>query len=125
MSYTNGFRYGKVPGINNKYAIPYKEILNPSYAASVALSPTQEETKVIFKQLTGAISITADTVKPFVGDRLILAFQADGTNRVVTLSTGFTTNSTITVVASKEATAEFMFSDKSQTWVEVSRFIQS
>jgi hypothetical protein len=64
-------------------------------------------------------------VKPFVGDRLILAFQADGTNRVVTLSTGFTTNSTITVVASKEATAEFMFSDKSQTWVEVSRFIQS
>lgn len=105
--------------------MPYKEILNVAYAASVALAPTMEETKIVFDQLTGAMTITSDVLKPFVTDRLTLSFQTDGSQRIVTLSTGFTTNSTITIGASKEATVSFIFSDKTQTWVEVSRFIQT
>lgn len=128
MSYTKGYRYGVVPGQDNKYAVPHKEIQNPDYAATLniaPLSPDSEEIFVDVKQLTGAMTLTADVDVPFAGDKMRVALHADGTNRVVTLGTGFVTNSTVTVVANKEAMLQFVFSATSQKWVEVSRFVQS
>lgn len=125
MSYTKGYRYSQVPGSDNTYAIPHKQILNPSYSANIALSPDAEETLVDFEQLTGATTITSDVDLPFAMDKMKMVFAADGTNRVVTFGTGFTSAGTITCLASKNATAEFIFSSHSQTWVEVSRYVQS
>lgn len=125
MAYKNGLRYTSIPGSNNQYAIPNRKLETRAYAATVALAPLHNEVKILFAQLTGAMTITSDVTAPFSGDIMIMAFQSDGTGRVVTFSTGFTVNSTLTLIASKEANITFMFSDKSQTWVEVSRFIQT
>jgi hypothetical protein len=124
MPYTKGFRYTVIPGSNNQYAVPTKEIQNPNYAATIALLPTQEQTIVVVKQLTGALTMTSDVNTPYAGDTLAVMVQSDGSSRVVTFSTGFTPNGTLTVPSGKEAVAEFIFSDKSQTWLESGRQIQ-
>ncbi len=129
MSYTKGHRYSIVPGEDNKYSIPRKEILAPAYAATlniVAQSADSEEIQFRPAQLTGALTLTADVNTPFAGDKLVCAFACDGTGRTVTFSTGFIVNtSTLALNASKVGNIVFNFSGQAQAWVEVSRFIQS
>jgi hypothetical protein len=100
---------------------------NPAYGATLAITtkPYDSNTLVQVGQLTGAISITiavgSATLPPLVGDRVQFLFSADATNRVVTFSTGFATSGTLTVTASKTATAVFIFNGTA--WQEESRVI--
>jgi hypothetical protein len=125
MPYTNGVRFTELPGIDNRYVVPSRRFIQLAYASTISLVPQHEEVKVFFNRLTGNMTITSNVNTPYVGDKLILFFQSDASPRTVTFSTGFITNATVVVAASKEANIEFTFSDKSQSWVETSRFIQS
>lgn len=128
MSYTKGYRYRVVPGSDNKYAVVHKELQSPAYSSAIkitALSPDSEEIIVDFDLLTGALSLTADVVQPYTSDKMRCCFQADGSARTVTLSTGFITNGTIAINANKTANVEFKFQGKAGAWVETSRFIQT
>lgn len=111
------------PGANqdNTLRTVTQDYLNPVYAASIALKPVQAYTLVNFQQLTGALGLTADTTQPYVGDELEMLFSADTTNRVITFGTGFTSAGTLTVTASKYASAKFIFNGT--IWVERSRAI--
>lgn len=94
----------------------------PAYAASIALKLDAAKTYVKVGQLTGALSLTAETNRPKIGDELTVMFAADGTNRTVTLSTGLTGSAaTIVVTASKQATYTAVFDGTS--WVETGRAI--
>ncbi len=128
MSYTKGYRFSILPGSDDTQSLVHKEIQNPAYATTIAIksvSPDTMETIVDFAKLTGALTVTADITQPYTGDKLKLIFFCDGTNRTVTLSTGFVTNSTVAVLANKSATVEFVFSGQANAWVETGRFIQS
>lgn len=92
----------------------------PSYAATVALLPTAQFTNVIVGALTGALTITADTTAPLVGDEMCIVFSASGANRTVTFSTGFAVSaSTLVVVSAKYGTISLIFNGTA--WVEVTR----
>lgn len=94
----------------------------PVYAASIALKLDAAKTVVKFGTLTGALSVTAETTRPQIGDVLICLFTADGTQRTVTLSTGLTGSAaTIVIPISKQASASFCFDGVS--WVETGRAI--
>lgn len=93
-----------------------------AYAASVALKLQSANTVCKFAQLTGAMTITAETTRPQIGDELTLLFNADGTARTVTFSTGLSPSAATLVVAiSKQASITFMFDGVS--WVETGRAI--
>jgi hypothetical protein len=94
-----------------------------AYAASIAVTTDARVHNTLVKvaQLTGALTVTIGVANPLIGDRVTLLFGADGTNRIVTFSTGFASAGTLTVTASKFASAVFMFDGTS--WVEVSRAI--
>lgn len=119
VSAQQGYRYTIVPGTNNKYAVPYKEIKPITYAATKALAPTQEETTYNFAQLTGAMTITVAVSPCYTGDKMTCIFVADATNRVVTFSTNFSSRGTLTVLASTSAVIQFVFNGTS--WYETSR----
>jgi hypothetical protein len=98
-------------GLNNRIKAPFgvPEQLSFAYAATLAIAPWNMESVFIIAQLTGNITInsTNDAETP-VGANLSLKMSADGTNRTVTLGTGFLGNS-ITVTASKSVIAEFKY----------------
>jgi len=79
------------------------------YAATIALIPVEQYNLIQVAQLTGALTLTANVSNLFIGDIVRVLFSADGTNRVVTLGTGFSSAGTITVTASKFAYADFIF----------------
>jgi hypothetical protein len=69
-----------------------------------------KENHVMFPTLTGAIAIAIDdTDNSFAGDRVFMYLTADGTNRVVTLSTNITAISTVTVPANKTVVLTLSF----------------
>lgn len=112
------------PGANqdNTLRTVTQDYLNPAYAASIALKPVQAYTLVNFQTLTGALTLTADTTQPFVGDEMELLFTPDGSSRTVTYSTGFAvTAATQVVTTAKFATAKFVFNGT--VWVERSRSV--
>jgi hypothetical protein len=92
-----------------------------AYGSTIALKPTDYSTLAKVAQLTGAATVTAATTQSNIGDELKLLLSSDGTNRVVTFGTGFSSSGTLTVTASKKATATFIFDGS--TWVEVSRIV--
>lgn len=93
----------------------------PAYAASIALKLSAAKTYVKVAQLTGALTLTAETTRPQIGDELTILFNADGTARTVTFSTGFSPSATLVVAISKQASATFCFDGVS--WVETGRAI--
>lgn len=108
----------RFPGGNNKdntSRILTNEYQNPLYAATIALILVASKTLVQVKQLTGALTMSAnvdtgnDDIPPFVGDEVTMLFASDGTNRVVTFGTGFLPTGTLTVTAGKTASAKFIF----------------
>ena len=123
MSYTKGYRYKKVPGTDNAYAIPHKEIQNPAYAATISLSVDAEETIIDHAQLTGDLTETINTTLPFTGDKVRMLYSNDATIRTVTFSTGFIAGSTLQLPASSQGSIDFVFMGSVQKWVETSRMI--
>lgn len=122
MSYTKGYRYIKVPGTNNKYAVPKKEIQNPAYAATIALSIDAEQTVVDHAQLTGDLTETVGVALPYTGDTLRLLYATDGTSRTVTFSTGFIVSvATLVIADTSQAIVDFVFCGSVQLWVETNR----
>jgi len=98
-----------------------------AYAASVAITTKQNvsNTTVRVAQATGALALTVSTgsatTDPQVGDRLTILASSDATGRVITFSTGFASAGTLTMVASKKASAQFVFDGTA--WVELQRSI--
>ena len=86
----------------NEVLFPFHEIQTPDYAATLAVTVKQRDCFLQPGTLTGAVTIdlTIDAqLTP--GAKLYLKVTADGTNRVVTLGTGFDAAATdITVTAS-------------------------
>ena len=114
-----GYRYSVVPGTDNTFLMTSKEAKVIPYAATATVIPTQEQTTYNFNQLTGAISVYANVTKSYTGDRMTVIFHADGSNRTVTFSTGFTSNGTLTVTASTYSSALFVFDGVA--WYEQTR----
>ena len=99
----------------------------PAYASSIAIATDVNATNTLVQvaQLTGALTMTigvgTSTTAPYIGDEVRLMFSADGTNRVVTLGTGFVSSGTLTVTASKFASVSAIFNGTA--WQVVSREI--
>ena len=86
----------------NEVLFPWFEKQTPDYAATLAVTVKQRDCFLQPATLTGAVTInlTIDA-QLTAGAKLYLKVTADGTNRVVTLGTGFNAAATdITVTAS-------------------------
>ena len=114
-----GYRYSVVPGTDNTFLMTSKEAKTITYASTVTVTPTQEKTIYNFAQLTGAISIVAKITQAYTGDEITCIFHADGSDRVVTFSTGITSAGTFTIPASTYSLAQFVFNGVA--WEEISR----
>lgn len=124
MSYIKGYRFGIIPGLDNKNLNITREIKNPTYAATLSIATAQEFTKVE-ESLTGAQTINAVIADTFACDELSFVFAADGTNRVVTFNTNFISAGTVTVLANKFATTKFVFSSAANMWIETGRYVEA
>lgn len=111
-----GYRYKIVPGTDNKYAVPYKEIKPVSYASTAALTPTQEESTYNFSQLTGDITVSTTKVFSYTTDRMTCLFTADGSDRTVTFTSNFSENGSLVVPSGGYAVIGFVFNGTN--WVE-------
>jgi hypothetical protein len=123
MSTTARFPLRTAPNQDNTARVLDNEYQAPVYAASIALKLNAHKTVVKPATLTGALSMTAETDRPKIGDELNVLFLADGTGRTVTFSTGFAPSATLVVAASKRASATFIFDGAA--WVETGRAIQA
>jgi len=127
MAYTKGTRYSQEPANGGYAQMYYREIQTPAYAASVKITPANplsEFITVLFAQITGAITVTADTTTPYDGDEMLLKFPMDATGHTITLGAGFTyTSSTIVGTANSIVVMNCVFDAQSQTWVEYARAI--
>jgi hypothetical protein len=95
----------------NEVMYPFSEVQSPAYAATLAINVNQMDTFLQPATLTGAVTINL-TLNPKLsaGAMLFLKATADGTNRVITLGTGFNAASTaITVTASTCFCRSFVF----------------
>jgi len=96
--------------VKNEVLFPFTEKQAPAYAATLAVAVKQMQTFLQPEQLTGAatVNLTIDAqVTP--GATLHLKLSADGTNRAVTLGTGFAGLATVTVKASTTACVSFVY----------------
>jgi hypothetical protein len=86
----------------NEVLFPYHEKQEPAYAATLAVTVKQRDCFLQPATLTGAVTINLTIDAQLTpGAKLYLKVTADGTNRVVTLGTGFDAAATdITVTAS-------------------------
>ncbi len=114
-----GYRYDVVPGLDNTYSLAHKEIKAIPYAATKTVAPTMEETVYNFATLSGAITISATITPCYTGDKMVCLFNANGSDRVVTFSTGFSAAGTLTVPASSYTSVMFVFNGVA--WFELSR----
>ena len=122
--YNNGI--GQVnASADNTDRVRDNQFLQPAYAATIALVPTKSYTLVQTPALTGAVTFTVGVgtpaTAPYVGDKLEFLLQSDGTTRVATFGTGFTSTGILTVTTGKYATALFMFNGIN--WQEVGRTV--
>jgi hypothetical protein len=78
-----------------------------AYAATSALvlKGGAKEQHVCYAQLTGAMTINATLTALRQFDIIYFHFNTDGTQRIVTFGTGFISSGTLTIAASKDATA--------------------
>lgn len=98
---------------NNTFASKGVKAFTQAYAATSipSFKSGAKEQHVCYAQLTGAMTINCSTVltgfRQF--DVVHFHFNSDGTGRVITFGTGMTSSGTLTMVASKDATATFIF----------------
>lgn len=102
-------RFGTAKNQDNTGRVLTYKFARPDYAATVALGPNAYETTYVFDTLTGALTLTSSVASSHAADKLSLVFVADGTNRVVTFSTGFTSGGNITVNSGTKMTVNFVF----------------
>jgi hypothetical protein len=121
MSTTARYPLVTKPNEDNTGRIITTQYQAPVYAATIALKLAEAINIVKVGQLTGALTMTAETTRPQIGDKLTILFAADATARTVTFSTGFAPSATLVVAISKQASASFMFDGTS--WVETGRAI--
>lgn len=95
----------------NEVLFPFHDLQEPDYAATLAIEVKQQETIVKPAQLTGALTINLTINSQLTtGAKLYLKLEADATNRVVTLGTGFDADaSDITVTASTVFCRTFVY----------------
>lgn len=108
-------------GVDKSFRNRSSDYVNPAYASTLALIPNNYHTLVQPAQLTGVMSITVDTTNAYVGDTIDFLFSSDSTARVVTFSTGFAPNGTLSVTGTKFASATFRFDGTN--FVEVCRTV--
>lgn len=102
-------RFGTTPSKDNTGRVLTYGYLAPDYAATYTVVCNAYETTMKMGTLTGAVTLTATVTKCHVTDKLSMVFAADGTNRVVTFSTGFASGGNITVNANTKMTVNFVF----------------
>ena len=113
---------GNVKSKDNTGAVLSYDLTAPTYTATLTVAPKVFNLTVKPGTLTGAMTINATETSSFRGDHLTFIFTSDGTGRVVTFGTNFISAGTLTLVASKQATASFIYDGTN--YVEVSRAIQ-
>jgi len=121
-------RFTGSAGTDNTDRRAYNDYQAPAYAASIAIATKDYASNTLVKiTLTGALTLTigvgTSTTAPFVGDTVRFLIKSDASIRIVTFSTGFQPSGTLTTVASKTVSAEFMFDGTG--WQEMSRAIQA
>lgn len=114
-----GNRYLLLPEGGGYYQVPNKEIQNPIYASSLAITTTHEETTINVGQLSGNIAITSVVTNCYLDDKLTFILNANSSNQTATFSTGFITNGNLPVLANTYAIINFQFNGTK--WFEVSR----
>lgn len=95
---------------NNTYIGQGILAFTQAYAATSALVlKAAKEQHVCYAQLTGAMTINATLTNLRQFDIIFFHFATDGTQRIVTFGTGFVSSGTLTIAASKDATAWGVF----------------
>lgn len=94
----------------------------PAYAATLAITPNAGFSYILPGQLTGAMTVNATETNCAAGDQLVMEFNTDGTQRIVTFGTNFIPNGTLTIPASKRATAFFIYNGAN--FMEIARTIE-
>lgn len=118
-------RFGTTPSKDNTGRVLTYGYLTPAYSATIATTPAIDgKYKTVIKPatLTGAATVTIVDTYSRVCDELIYIFTADGSGRVVTFTTNFIPNGTLSVAASKQATVYFIYDGTN--YVEVARTLQ-
>lgn len=114
---TNSPRFGTTASGDNTGRVITYGYVAPVYAATYNIVPKYYETTVKMGTLTGALTLTSSITQSYAADKLSIVFTADGTNRVVTFSTGFASGGNITVNASTTMTVNFVFNGTTG-WVQ-------
>lgn len=110
-------RFGTLKNQDNTGRILTYGYIAPAYAATYTITTNAYETTVKMGTLTGAQTLVAAVGSCHVTDKLILVLTADGTNRIVTFSTGFSSAAgSITVGSSTSITVYFTFNGTA--WVQ-------
>lgn len=97
--------------LEREVMFPLAEVKTPDHAATQPVTIKQKETFLQPGELTGnsTINLTIDD-QVTIGAKLHLKLDADGSNRTVTLGTGFDAGlASIVVTASKVAFATFIY----------------
>lgn len=95
----------------NEVLFPFSEKQTPDYAATIAATVKQMDTFIQPEELTGnvTLNLTIDG-RVTAGAKLHLKLDADGTNRTVTLGTGFDASAAdITVTANTVVFKSFVY----------------
>jgi hypothetical protein len=95
----------------NEVLFPFSEKQTPDYAATIAATVKQMDTFIQPEELTGnvTLNLTIDG-QVTAGAKLHLKLDADGTNRTVTLGTGFDASAAdITVTANTVVFKSFVY----------------
>ena len=90
-------------------------IQTTAYAASIEVTDVAGKWHIVAPaQLTGALTLNATAVtNHLLGDEFVFHFSTDGTQRVVTFGTNILSSGTVTIPASKTATARGFFNGSS------------
>ena len=93
------------------------------YVAADTINPKASNTYYTFSTLTGARTVAVGVKSSYKYDKVTMIFTSDGTGRTVTFGTNFVPYATtLVLVASKQATVEFIFDGAK--YVELARTIQ-
>lgn len=119
---SNAQRWGTSDNKDNTgRVVTYKE-LTPAYSATVTVTPNASYTYVKPAALTGELTVNATETNAKKYDEITFIFTCDTSIRIVTFGTNFVSSGTLTLVASKQGTARFVYDGSN--YVEISRTIQ-
>lgn len=102
-------RFGTAKNQDNTGRVLTYGYAAPAYASTYTVVANAYETTIVMGQLTGAQTLSATVTNCHVADKLNVMFIGDGSDRIVTFSTGFTSGGNITVSANTKVTVYFVF----------------